>query len=261
MLNYIVWNPSPDAIAIGSFSVKWYGLCWGSAILLCYLLAQWFCKKEGKDPEKMADLMIYVFSAALIGARLAQAIFYQPERYLQHPLEIFMVWKGGLASHGGVVGVFVGMWIFSKRYPEYGYWWLMERTAIAAIIAGVLIRLGNLMNSELIGKPTDVPWAFIFTQIDNTPRHPTVLYESLAYLLILIIQLIVYNKVKNKLPGIYLSIFFTVVFTTRLLLEFTKEPEAMGILGLSSTQTLSLPLIIAGLVLFYFTLSKKFKQA
>jgi prolipoprotein diacylglyceryltransferase len=136
----------------------------------------------------------------------------------------------------------------------------MERTAIAAIIAGVLIRLGNLMNSELIGKPTDVPWAFIFTQIDNTPRHPTVLYESLAYLLILIIQLIVYSKVKNKLPGIYLSIFFTVVFTTRLLLEFTKVPEAMGILGLSSTQTLSLPLIIAGLVLFYFTLSKKFKQ-
>lgn len=261
MLNYVVWNPSPDAITIGSLAVKWYGLCWGGSILLCYVLAQWFCKKEGKDPDKMADLMIYVFSGALIGARLAQVIFYQPERYLQQPLEILMVWKGGLASHGGVVGVFVGMWIFSKRYPEYGYWWLMDRTAIAAIVAGILIRLGNLMNSELIGKPTDVPWAFIFTQIDHVTRHPTVLYESLAYFLIFIIQMLIYVKIKNNLPGIYLSIFFTVVFTTRLLLEFTKEPEAAGFWGLSSTQTLSLPMIVAGIVLLYFTITKKFNQS
>ncbi|MBX2902224.1 MAG: prolipoprotein diacylglyceryl transferase [Chitinophagales bacterium] len=260
MLNYIVWNPSPDAISIGTFAVKWYGLSWGTAILLCFALAQWFCKREGKDPEKMADLMIYVFSAALVGARLAQAIFYEPERYLQNPIEIFMVWRGGLASHGGVAGVFAGMWIFSKRYPEYGYLWLMERTAIASIIAGVLIRLGNLMNSELVGRATDVSWAFIFVQVDAIPRHPTVLYESIAYALILLLQLLLYRRIENKMPGIYLSVFLTVIFSTRLLLEFTKEPEASGILGLSSTQTLSLPLIALGLVMFGLTFSGKLKN-
>ncbi|HRP38110.1 MAG: prolipoprotein diacylglyceryl transferase [Chitinophagales bacterium] len=260
MLNYILWNPSPNAITIGSFSVQWYGLCWGTAILLCYFLAQWFCKREGKDPEKMADLMIYVFSAALIGARLAQAIFYEPELYLQNPVEIFKVWKGGLASHGGVVGVFVGMWIFSKKFPDYGYLWLMERTAITAMIAGILIRFGNLMNSEIVGKVTDVSWAFIFERVDELPRHPTVLYEAIAYLLIFIFQLLLYRKIKNLLPGIYLSVFLTVVFSTRLLLEFTKQPESSGVFGLSNTQTLSLPLIAAGLIMFALTFSGKLKN-
>jgi prolipoprotein diacylglyceryl transferase len=260
MLLAIVWNPSPDAITIGTFSVKWYGLCWGVAILLSYFLAQWFCKLESKDPEKMADLMIYVFTAALIGARLAQAVFYQPMHYWQHPIEIIKVWKGGLASHGGAIGAFIGMWIFSKRYPDYGYLWLMERAAITSLIACALIRFGNLMNSELIGQPTGVPWAFVFQQVDNVPRHPTVLYESIAYLGTLLIQLIIYKRVGNRLPGIYLSIFLTWVFSIRLLLEFTKEPEGSGIWGLSNTQTLSLPFIIAGIIFSYFTFRKTFKQ-
>lgn len=235
-------------------------MCWGSAILLCYFLAQWFCRRENKNPDRMADLMIYVFSAALIGARLAQAVFYQPEKFLENPLDIFKVWEGGLASHGGVVGVFIGMWIFSKRFPEYGYLWLMERTAIASIIAGVLIRIGNLMNSELIGKATDISWAFVFVQVDEIPRHPTVLYESIAYFLIFVFQLFLYRKLKNSLPGIYLSVFFTLIFSTRILLEFTKEPEATGIAGLSNTQTLSLPLIVVGLLMFVLTFSRKLKN-
>ncbi len=260
MLEYIVWNPNPDAISVGSFSVKWYGLSWTASIFGTFFLAQWFCKREGKDPEKMIDLIIYVFTGALIGARLAQALFYQPDYFLAHPVELLKPWKGGLASHGGVAGAFVSLWIFQRRNPEFSYLWIMERTAIASIIAGVFIRLGNLMNSELIGKPAVVSWAFIFQQVDNIPRHPSVLYEAIAYSIIFLVQMALYLKLGSRLPGIFLSIFFTVIFGVRFVIEFTKVPDASGLWGLSSTQMLHLPLIFTGLVLAYFTFAGKLKK-
>jgi phosphatidylglycerol:prolipoprotein diacylglycerol transferase len=260
MLEYIIWNPNPDAVSFGSFAIKWYGLSWTASIFGTFLMAYWFCKQEGKDAEKMTDLIIYVFIGALIGARLVHALVYQPEYYFANPLEILKPWKGGLASHGGIVGAFVALWFFKKQNPAFSYLWIMDRTAIASIIAGIFIRLGNLMNSELIGKVTDVSWAFIFIQVDESPRHPSVLYEAVFYTLVFVAMVLLYLRLRNNLPGIYLSIFLIVIFTARLLIEFTKVPDGEGFLGLSSTQTLHIPLILSGFVLLYFSLTGKLKK-
>jgi len=260
MLEYIVWNPNPDAISVGSFAIKWYGLSWTASIFGTFLLAYWFCKQEGKDAEKMTDLIIYVFVGALIGARIVHAAVYQPDYYLAHPLEILKPWKGGLASHGGIIGAFLSLWFFKKLNPTFSYLWIIDRTAIASIIAGIFIRMGNLMNSELVGKATDVSWAFVFIQVDTVPRHPSVLYEAIVYAIIFVSMVLLYLKLRNRMPGIYLSIFLIVIFTARLLIEFTKVPDGAGLFGLSSTQTLHFPFIVSGIILLYFSFTGKLKK-
>ena len=151
--------------------------------------------------RSIEQLAIYMIFGTVIGARLGHILFYNPEYYFSHPLEILMVWKGGLASHGAAIGILIALYLYVKKKKE-SFLWLMDRIVIVVALGGSFIRLGNLFNSEIIGKPATVPWAFIFTRIDNVPRHPTQLYESLAYLIIFFILIIIYkNKYKQLSNG------------------------------------------------------------
>ena len=259
-LLFIHWNPNPDFIAIGNFSIKWYGVLWGLSLFSVFFIEQYVFKKLNLDEEKITLAIQYVFICGLIGARLAHIIFYQLNFYIAHPEDILAVWKGGLASHGGVVGAFLGLYLFSKRNKEFSIFWLLDHAVIGALLLASLIRLGNLMNSELYGIPTNVPWAFVFEQVDNIPRHPVVLYESIAYFLIQILLILLFNKYKESKPGIYLVVFFIVIFTTRFFLEFFKEPEGNLFFDtISKTQMLNLPFIIAGIILSYFVFDNKLR--
>ena len=257
---FIHWNPSPDFVSFGIFSIKWYGIFWGLSLISCFLIGRYVFKKLNRDDEKITLAIQYVFVGGLIGARLAHIIFYQLDFYLANPADISAVWKGGLASHGGFVGGLVGLYLFCKRNSEFTFFWILDMGMIMVVILASLIRFGNLMNSELYGKETNVPWAFIFTQVDNIPRHAVVLYESLAYFFIQIIMLVVFNKYKESKPGLYLVTFLISVFSVRFLLEFYKEPDGFILLNtISKTQLLNLPFIITGIVLAYFVMNNKLR--
>ena len=253
---FIHWDPSPDAIRFGMFAIKWYGVLWGLSLISCFFILRYLFQKLNRDDEKITLAIQYVFVGGLIGARLAHIIFYQLDFYLENPQDIIAVWKGGLASHGGFVGGLLGLYLFCRVHKEFQFFWILDIGIVSVVTLAGLIRLGNLMNSELYGKPTNVPWAFIFVQVDTIPRHAVVLYESIAYFLIQIFMLVLFNKYKDSKPGIYLVTFLITVFTVRFLLEFYKEPDGAMILNtISKTQLLNLPFIITGIILAYFVMN------
>jgi phosphatidylglycerol:prolipoprotein diacylglycerol transferase len=256
---FIEWNVDPDLISrkISPVTIQWYGIMWGLGLLAVFFAGRYVLKTLQKDEDKLTLLIQYVFIAGLIGARLMQVIYYQPAYFLQHPEKIIAVWQGGLASHGGVIGALIGMLLFCRRNRDYSILWTFDHAALIALFLGFLVRLGNLFNSEIVGIPTQVPWAFIFKRVDNIPRHPVVLYESIAYLLIQFLQLLLFRKYKDSKPGLYLMVFFLGVFTIRFFIEFLKEPEGQLLFGLSSTQWLDVPFIITGLVLLYLVSNRK----
>jgi prolipoprotein diacylglyceryl transferase len=179
---------------------------------------------------------------------------YEPDYYLRHPVEILKVWEGGLASHGGAVGVLLAVWLFSRRRPEFPFLWLMDRIIVPTALGACLIRLGNLFNSEILGDATSVPWAFVFLRVDNVPRHPAQLYESISYLLVFIALLLIYRRLKSRTPrGLLLGLFLISVFTIRFFIEFVKQRQAdyEANLPLSVGQMLSVPFIAAGVVLVW----------
>ena len=257
---FIHWNPSPDFFSFGIYSIKWYGVLWGLSLMSCFFIGRYVFQKLNRDDEKITLAIQYIFIGGLIGARLAHIIFYQLDFYLAHPADIIAVWKGGLASHGGVIGGLVGLYFFCKRNPEFQFFWFFDIGIIAVPMLASLIRIGNLMNSELYGKPANVPWAFIFTQVDTIPRHAVVLYESMAYLFIQIFMLVLFNKYKESKPGLYISVFLVAVFSARFLLEFYKEPDGAMILNtISKTQLLNLPFIIVGIILSYLVMNNSLR--
>ncbi|MBK6611453.1 MAG: prolipoprotein diacylglyceryl transferase [Sphingobacteriales bacterium] len=245
VLTFIDWNASDTIFQIGSFSLRWYGLMWGMAILGGYFLAQWAYKIKNYPTENLSNLVQYIFWGGLIGARLGQIVFYDLSYYLQHPIEIFMVWKGGLASHGGALGVMAATWLYFKNHRDLSFWALFDVISLCMPLVGGLIRIGNLFNSELWGKPTDVPWAFIFRTIDNEPRHPVQIYEAIMLFGILAFLAHLWYHYSQKLKtGIIAGLFFTLTFGFRFLLEFFKA-------NAETTQLLNLPLLAFGLVLLY----------
>lgn len=248
---FIQWNPDPNAFSLGFLTIQWYGIAWGLGLLSTFFIGTYVLRQLKRDEEKLTVLIQYMFVGGLIGARLAQVLFYEFDYFLAHPAKIIAVWEGGLASHGGVLGALVGILLFSHRNKDYPLFWTIDHAAITVVLLASLIRIGNLMNSEIVGKPTNAPWAFIFEQVDNVPRHPVVLYESIAYFLIQILMLQLFIKYKDTKPGLYLVTFCLLVFTTRFLLEFLKVPEGSLIVGLiSKTQLLNVPFIITGIVFF-----------
>ena len=253
MFLFIHWNIDPTVpLPIHLFSVQWYGIMWMLSIFGCFFLGRWILQKEKITEDHLVLIIQYVFIGAIIGARFGHILFYNLDYYLANPAEILMVWKGGLASHGGVIGGLIGIYAFHRAHPEYKLMWLFDHIALVLYLPCSLIRLGNLFNSELIGKPTTVPWAFLFGT-DTVPRHPVVLYESIAYLMLLIAVIAIYRRRGNFRPGFYTAYFFTFTFLTRFLLEFMKEPDGVVLNGLiSKTQALSLPLIALGLIMFIF---------
>ena len=203
MYLFIHWNIDPNIpLPFHLFTVQWYGLMWTLSIFGCFFLGRWILKKENITEEHLVLLIQYIFIGAIIGARLGQVLFYNFSYFVAHPLEIIQVWRGGLASHGGVIGGLIAIYLFHRAHPQYTLTWLFDHIALVIYLPCSLIRLGNLFNSELPGKATTVSWGFIFGD-DTVARHPVVLYESICYFILLIVILTLYRKRSNLRPGFY----------------------------------------------------------
>jgi prolipoprotein diacylglyceryl transferase len=277
MLSYISWNPS---LTFGPF--RWYSLCWLIGLALAYFIVRKLFKEQKidertvmkngkKEVENVFDpLFIYCFVGILVGARLGHCLFYQPDYFLssgQHIVEMLLPihflpdggWKftgyEGLASHGGTLGLMIALVLY-VRWSKLNVWTVLDNIAIATGTTACFIRLGNLMNSEIIGKPTDLPWAFIFERVDTVPRHPGQLYEAIAYAVLFIIMWWLYRKSRQSgasVPSVGTGFFFgfclTYIFTFRFLIEFTKDIqedfEASMLLNMG--QLLSIPFVLLGI--------------
>jgi prolipoprotein diacylglyceryl transferase len=248
-LAYIYWNARPELLNLGQFAIRWYGVLFALGILLGYWFVRWAYRVENKPETSLDTLLVYVVVGGVLGARLGHCLFYDPAYYLRHPLEILMIWKGGLASHGGVVGVLVALGLYSRRRPDQPFVWLLDRLVVPAGLTGSLIRVGNFFNSEILGKPTEVPWAVVFQQIDPVPRHPAQLYESIGYACIFALLFWLYSRWKSAAPpGALAGWFLMALFTLRFLVEFFKQPQASyeGGAPISVGQWLSIPFIAVG---------------
>ena len=253
-MEYIVWSGDPILISLGSLSIRWYGLLFALSFFVGMKIIEWIFTREKKKVEDVEHLFLYVILGAVIGARLGHCIFYDPSYYLANPLKIFAVWQGGLASHGGAIGVVISLYLFSLRY-KYRYIWLLDRIVIPALLAGAFIRVGNFFNSEIIGIASTLPWAIIFSNFDAIPRHPAQLYESLSYFILSFVIFYLYKNYKGAVKDGYLFGFYLVsVFSVRFLIEFVKfKQEAYtNDLLLSTGQFLSIPFILLGIYMLVF---------
>ncbi len=267
IINFITWNVNPEIFPLGPFSIRYYGLLFAAAFYISYMIVRKMFRIEGLSDELLDKLTIYMVVATVVGARLGHCLFYEPKYYLSNPMEILMVWHGGLASHGGAIGILVALFIFSRKYKK-PYIWVLDRVVVPTALAGCFIRLGNLMNSEIYGYQTDLPWGFIFVRNGETvAKHPTQIYESLSYLVIFVILYFIYFKAPKKgnpRPGLLFSLFLILVFTARFFIEFVKEVQVEAEQGwsLKLGQSLSLPFIITGIIVLYWSFrNKKFNKA
>ncbi len=245
----IWWTVSPELLRLGPLSIRWYGLLFALAFVLGYVIMQKIYKIEKKPLEDLDKLSIYVIVGTVLGARLGHCLFYDAEYYLSNPLEILKVWQGGLASHGAAIGILTALYIFSKKMKGQNLLWILDRLVIVIALGGALIRLGNLFNSEIFGKPTDVAWAFIFFRVDNIPRHPTQLYEATFYFVSAILLYLNYHNQKSELKlGVNFGLFLILIFGFRIFVEFFKENQSAfeATLPLNMGQLLSIPFVMLG---------------
>lgn len=254
MMLFVNWDVDPVMFSIGGFQLRYYGLLFIVGFYLGYYMFRYFFRREGKPLELLDTLLWTLMLCTIVGARLGHVLFYQPDYYLAHPGEILKVWEGGLASHGGTIAIMIGMWWFVKKYGrrhDFGYIWLLDRLAIAVAFAAMFIRLGNLMNSEIYGHETTLPWGFIFLQNGETvAKHPTQLYEALCYLGTGIILFSIYKFALPKIrEGLLLGIFFIGIFLSRFFIEFVKENQVDFEEGmtLNMGQLLSIPFVLMGI--------------
>lgn len=265
------WHVDPVLFHIFGLEIRWYALLFVSGFILGWYLFRWFVRREG-IPETLLDPLLYtLLFCTIVGARLGHCLFYQPDYYLgswKGFWEIFMPWKGGLASHGGAIALLLGMWWFSNRYGkkyDFDFLWIMDRLCITVAFAGCFIRLGNLFNSEIYGDVTSLPWGFIYELRGETePKHPTHIYEALSYLILGLILVWIYAKKLDKVHrGFFFGAFLVGCFGMRFLIEFIKEPQ-VGFeenMALNMGQLLSIPFIIAGVALLVFSYVKKLPAA
>ncbi|MDR2584945.1 MAG: prolipoprotein diacylglyceryl transferase [Prevotellaceae bacterium] len=257
----VTWDFNPDIFTIGSYSFRYYSILFVLGFVTGFFIMRNFFRREQLPISLVEPLAYIVFFSAAIGARLGHCFFYDPEYYLSNPLKILMMWEGGLASHGGTIGILIGVWFFYiKKYgPKYGfnYFWLLDRVAIPTALAACFIRLGNLVNSEIYGIETSLPWGFIFVRRGEVlPKHPTQIYEALCYLLIFFLLLWIYRRFLPKLKtGMILGIFLILVFTSRFFIEFIKNTQVAFEEGmtLDMGQWLSIPFIIIGVGLVVYS--------
>ena len=252
MLDLLIhWNISPEAFSLGPLTVRWYGLLYGCAFIASYYAFKELLKFD-KLPDDFADsALIYMIVGTIVGARLGDCFFYHPKYYLQNPIEIFAVWKGGLSSHGGAVGILTALYLFGRTMHK-PYIWVLDRVVIVIGVAGFFIRMGNLMNSEIYGHATTLPWGFIFERNGETvPKHPTQIYEALYYALTYTILRFVYRKCDNRpRPFFIFGLFLIMVFGFRFCIEFIKNPqeEFEQNMMFNMGQLLSSPFIILGII-------------
>jgi phosphatidylglycerol:prolipoprotein diacylglycerol transferase len=246
----IHWNASPEIVSWGVLHLRWYGLMFLAGFSLGYHFMKKICLREGKPVEKLDSLLVHLVMGTTIGARLGHCLFYDPVYYLSHPLDILKIWEGGLASHGGGIGVMIALWLFVRKNPEFSLWWLLDRIAIFTVMTGGFIRLGNLMNSEILGRPTGTDWGVIFEKVDSVVRHPAQVYESICYFVIFGIAFWLYRRTEERTPqGLIFGFVLTAIFICRFFIEFVKEnqsPFEQDLL-INMGQILSIPFVIAGL--------------
>ena len=261
---YIDWNPSIEAFSIGGFAMRWYALCWLIGLLSAYFIVRKLYNEQKIKDELFDPLFVYCFVGILVGARLGHCIFYEPDYFLssgKHIVEMIVPirfladggWKftgyAGLASHGGTLGLIAALWLYVRR-TKLPIWQVLDNIAIATPVTACFIRLGNLMNSEIIGKVTDVPWAFVFEQVDMQPRHPGQLYEAIVYALLFFIGWYLYRRMPQKVgTGFFFGLCLTYIFTARFFIEYTKEVQEAfeASLPIDMGQILSIPFIIIGI--------------
>jgi phosphatidylglycerol:prolipoprotein diacylglycerol transferase len=257
-MNYFVWNADPILLSFGPLQVHWYGLLCAAAILSGLEFMKWVFRLENKDESVIEPLFLYTVVGIVVGARLGHCLFYDPDYYLANPMKIFAVWEGGLASHGGGLGVLIALYLGCKKY-KVDFMWLIDRLVIPTALFGFFVRMGNFMNSEILGKPTDVPWAVVFERVDTLPRHPAQLYESFSYLVIFFILAYFYKKnYKTLKKGFLFELFLVLTFTVRFLVEYVKVRQADYSLdiGLTTGQLLSIPFLIVGFVFIFWSAKK-----
>ncbi len=276
MLAFIHWNVDPVIFHIGSFGLRWYSLGFLLAFLLGYFIMQRMFQREKVDTKYLESLLVYMFLAVLVGARLGHCLFYEPEYYLtaDHWLEIVLPFGHdasgwhytgyqGLASHGAAIAILLAMWIYYRKYRMNPIW-IIDHLLVIIALGGAFIRLGNLFNSEIYGVQTDLPWGFIFERNHETvPKHPTQLYESLSYFLIFLVCILVYRHKDGKLrTGVLFGWWLIALFGARFLIEFVKEEQVAFEKGmtLDMGQWLSIPFILLGVILLLLAYKGKFNQ-
>ncbi len=261
---FILWNPDEVAFHLGPLSVRWYGLCWLIGIVAGLYYMHRMYKDQKIDDSLFDTLVVYAFIGILAGARLGHCLLYEPGYYLssgQHILEMFLpvsfdeqggwhyIGYAGLASHGGMIGITTALWLYSMK-AKLPFVKVVDMIGIVGPLTGTFIRLGNLMNSEIIGRTTDMPWAFVFQQVDTLPRHPGQLYEAIAYFLTFLTLWLIYRKHKNWIgTGIFIGLTLVMVFTERFCIEFCKEVQVgfENNMPIDMGQLLSIPFILLGL--------------
>lgn len=272
MLLHIYWDVDPRIFRTDYISPAWYGLLFATALVVAYRVVGYFFKKEGESEEQLDKLAWYTILGTIIGARLGHVFFYGPyfdkfidgrlvqEGYLSNPLNILKIWEGGLASHGAAIGILIALYLYKRNSGiKRSYLWIVDRIATVSALGGTFVRVGNLINSEIVGKPTDLPWAFQFArnvEYGLDPRHPTQLYEALCYIIIFFVLFGIYKRYKGNTPnGLLLGGFLMMVFTARFVVEFFKEIQVgfehnlVANYGLNMGQMLSIPFVLIGLFL------------
>jgi prolipoprotein diacylglyceryl transferase len=260
LLGFIHWNMNPEIFGLGSLSIRWYGLLFASGFLIGYYICEKMLKSEGVNPKWIDSLFFYMIIATVIGARLGHVIFYGWDYYSQNPAEIIKVWHGGLASHGGAIGILVALFIYSRKISKRTIFWALDRVLVPTALTAAFIRTGNLMNSEIYGIQTALPWGMIFERNGETiAKHPTQVYEAIAYLASFAVLIYLYWRTSSKnRPGLLTGAFFILMFTARFFIEFIKEDQEAFEAGmiLNMGQWLSIPFVVVGVLLILRALKK-----
>lgn len=257
----MTWNADPVLLQLGPFELRYYSLMFVIGFILMGQYVGKLFKNHGKDPELVSNLTTYIIVGMLIGARLAHCLFYEPDYYLSNPIDILKVWEGGLASHGGYAGVLIAVYLFLKRHPDLNFFWILDLIVGPCLFVGGLIRIGNFFNSEIVGIPSDIPWAIVFERVDNIPRHPAQLYEAIGYFTIAaILMWVAKHKFEAWPRGTNLALAIILSFTFRFFIEFFKDEQSQLIMSRSINmgQWLSVAFVALGFV-YLFVINKRTK--
>jgi prolipoprotein diacylglyceryl transferase len=262
MLSFITWNANPILVTLGPLSIRWYGLAFAIGFLIGYNIVSRMFKHEGAPEKWLGTLLAYIVIGTIVGARLGHVFFYEWDYYSQHLGDIFKIWEGGLASHGGTIANFIAVWIFSRFVAHKPMSWTLDKLVVPVALVAGLIRLGNLMNSEIYGRATDLPWGFIFLRNGETmPAHPTQLYEAACYFILFgVLMWMYWRRNAQERPWLITGVFFIGVFLSRFFIEFVKnvqvpsELDMIAHYGLNMGQMLSIPFVLFGIVCVVYAL-------
>ncbi|BAR49161.1 prolipoprotein diacylglyceryl transferase [Tannerella forsythia] len=261
MLSDITWTADPAIFTIGSKEIRWYSLMFIIGFGIGYKIVERMWRRESINPKWIDPLLYYTLIGTVVGARLGHCLFYDPGYYLSHPIEILKVWEGGLASHGGVLGIIVAIYFYSKYVSRQSMLWTFDKLVVPTGLVAALIRIGNLINHEVYGLPTDRPWGFRFIEnlhawrqgaepIFSVPSHPTQIYEAVCYLLTFVLCMWLYFKKDAwKKEGLIFGIFMICIFTARFFIEFLKnnQEDFEAAMPINMGQCLSIPFIVTGI--------------